>query len=122
MGGDSTVTGNSRHRPPFAEWEIGNRCRCRAAVRSVADRAPGSDSGGAGLVMDSTTTSTTPTREELNAELVAVPEPPEQPEAPHPPGFEDSLEIAVRHVKGRRGGDLVGIILVGSGARRAVTP
>lgn len=63
----------------------------------------------------------TPTREELNAELLAVPEPPEQPETPHPPGFEDSLEIALRHVKGRRGGDLVGVLLVGSGARRAVT-
>lgn len=71
--------------------------------------------------MDSDTT-TTPTREELNAELLAVPEPPEQPETPHPPGFEDSLEIALRHVRGRRGGDLVGVILVGSGARKAITP
>ncbi|MGQ0694704.1 MAG: nucleotidyltransferase domain-containing protein [Nitrospiraceae bacterium] len=69
-----------------------------------------------------TTTTSTPTREELNAELLAVPEPPEQPETPHPPGFEESIEIALRHVKGRRGGDLVGVILVGSGARRAVTP
>jgi predicted nucleotidyltransferase len=67
-------------------------------------------------------TSVMPTREELNAELVAVPEPPEQPDTPSPPGFEDSLEVAVRHIKGRRGGDLVGVILVGSGARRAVTP
>ena len=66
--------------------------------------------------------STLPTREELNAELLAVPEPPDQPETPPPPGFEDSVETALRHVKGRRGGDLVGIILVGSGARRAVTP
>ncbi len=72
--------------------------------------------------MDSNTTTTIPTREELNAELLAVPEPPEQPEIPHPPGFEDSLELALRHVKGRRGGDLVGIILVGSGARQAITP
>ncbi len=71
--------------------------------------------------MDSNATST-PTREELNAELLAVPEPPEQPETPHPPGFEDSIDIALRHVKGRRGGDLVGVLLVGSGARRAVTP
>lgn len=63
-----------------------------------------------------------PTREELNAELLAVPEPPEQPETPHPPGFEESLEVALRHVRGRRGGDLVGVILVGSGARRTVTP
>jgi predicted nucleotidyltransferase len=72
--------------------------------------------------MDTTTATNIPTREELNAELLAVPEPPEQPETPHPPGFEDSLEIALRHIKGRRGGDLVGIILVGSGARRAITP
>lgn len=70
--------------------------------------------------MDSTTTST-PTREELNAELLEVPDSPEQPESPPPPGFEDSLDIALRHIKGRRGGDLVGILLVGSGARRAVT-
>jgi predicted nucleotidyltransferase len=72
--------------------------------------------------MDATTATNIPTREELNAELLAVPEPPEQPETPHPPGFEDGLEIALRHIKGRRGGDLVGIILVGSGARRAITP
>jgi predicted nucleotidyltransferase len=72
--------------------------------------------------MDSNVTASTPTREELNAELLAVPEPPEQPETPTPPGFEDSLDVALRHVKGRRGGDLVGVILVGSGARRAITP
>ncbi len=71
--------------------------------------------------MDTHAASTAPTREELNAELLAVPEPPEQPETPPPPGFEDSLEIAQRHVKGRRGGDLVGVILVGSGGRKAVT-
>jgi predicted nucleotidyltransferase len=69
-----------------------------------------------------TTTMSVPTREELNAELLAVPEPPEQPESPPPPGFEDNVEVAVRYVKGRRGGDLVGVILVGSGARRAITP
>lgn len=72
--------------------------------------------------MESNTTTNLPTREELNAELLAVPEPPEQPESPHPPDFEDSVDIALRHVKGRRGGDLVGVLLVGSGARRAVTP
>jgi predicted nucleotidyltransferase len=72
--------------------------------------------------MESNSTTSTPTREELNAELLAVPEPPEQPETPHPPGFEESLEVALRHVRGRRGGDLVGVILVGSGARRAITP
>ncbi len=72
--------------------------------------------------MNSDTATSTPTREELNAELLQVPEPPEQPELPPPPGFEESVEVAVRHVKGRRGGDLVGIILIGSAARRALTP
>lgn len=71
--------------------------------------------------MEQERTSVMPTREELNAELLDVPEPPEQPETPAPPGYEDSVEIALRHVKGRRGGDLVGVLLVGSGARRAVT-
>ena len=71
--------------------------------------------------MDTHTTTSTPTREELNAELLEVPEPPEQPESPPPPGFEDNVEVALRHIKGRRGGDLVGVILVGSGARRALT-
>jgi predicted nucleotidyltransferase len=71
--------------------------------------------------MESDTAMGVPTREELNAELLAVPEPPEQPDTPHPPGFEDNLEIAMRHVRGRRGGDLVGIVLVGSCARRAIT-
>ncbi|MBS0184396.1 MAG: nucleotidyltransferase domain-containing protein [Nitrospira sp.] len=72
--------------------------------------------------MDTHSTISTPTREELNAELLDVPEPPEQPESPPPPGFEDNVEVALRHIKGRRGGDLVGVILVGSGARRALTP
>src|SRR5205085_10618029 len=72
-------------------------------------------------LMESNATSM-PTREELNAELLAVPEPPEQPEQPAPPGFEEGLERALRHVRGRRGGDLVGVILVGSGARKAITP
>lgn len=62
-----------------------------------------------------------PTREELNAELLPVPEPPEQPEPPSPPGFEDAIAVALRHVRGKRGGDLVSILLVGSGARRAAT-
>jgi predicted nucleotidyltransferase len=72
-------------------------------------------------VMDTHSTTDTPTREELNAELLEVPEPPEQPESPPPPGFEANVEVALRHVKGRRGGDLVGILLVGSGARKALT-
>jgi len=73
-------------------------------------------------ITDSQTATAIPSREELNAELLAVPDLPEQPETPSPPGFEDGIEVAVRHIKGRRGGDLVGIILVGSGSRRATTP
>ncbi|HXF94330.1 MAG TPA: hypothetical protein VNK46_16385 [Nitrospiraceae bacterium] len=63
-----------------------------------------------------------PTREELNAELVDVPEPPEQPESPEPLGFEQVVSVALRHVRAKRGGDLVAVILVGSGSRRAITP
>lgn len=62
-----------------------------------------------------------PSTEELNAELLDIPEPPEMPPAPPPPGYEDALVGAVKYIRGKRGGDLVGIILVGSGARRAVT-
>ncbi len=72
--------------------------------------------------MEEKPASVMPTREELNAELLEIPEPPDQPEAPAPPGYEASLEIALKHVKGRRGGDLVGVLLVGSGARRSITP
>jgi predicted nucleotidyltransferase len=72
--------------------------------------------------MEPNTVAGIPTREELNAELLAIPDPPEQPETPAPPGFEESIEVALRHARGRRGGDLVGVILVGSGARRTVTP
>lgn len=71
--------------------------------------------------MDASITQQPPTREELNAELLDVPEPPEQPPVPDPPRFEDNLAAALRHVRGRRGGDLVGVVLVGSGARRAMT-
>lgn len=62
-----------------------------------------------------------PTREELQAELLEVPEPPEMPAAPEPPGMDQVLDAALRYVKGRRGADLVAVILVGSGARRAWT-
>ncbi len=72
--------------------------------------------------MDSHVSAPIPTREELNAELLEVPEPPEQPATPEPPGFDDSVAIALKHIRGRRGGDLVGILMVGSGARRAITP
>lgn len=71
--------------------------------------------------MDTDTTNPIPTHEELQAELLEVPEPPEQPGPINEPGFEDTIAIALRHIRGRRGGDLVSVILVGSGARRAVT-
>ena len=38
-----------------------------------------------------------------------------------PPGYDDALAGAVKYIRAKRGGDLVGIILVGSGARRTVT-
>ncbi len=62
-----------------------------------------------------------PTREELNAELLPVPEPPEEPPTPDPPGTDKIIAHALGHVRGKRGGDLVAVILVGSGARRALT-
>lgn len=62
-----------------------------------------------------------PTREELNAELLPVPEPPELPPTPEPPGTDKIIEHALGHVRGKRGGDLVAVLLVGSGARRALT-
>ena len=72
--------------------------------------------------MDSPLSTPLPTREELNAELLDVPEPPEQPPIPEPPGFDDCVEMVLKHIRGRRGGDIVGILMVGSGARRALTP
>lgn len=71
--------------------------------------------------MDTDTTHPIPTHDELQAELLAVPEPPEQPAPVNEPAYEDMIAVALRHVRGRRGGDLVSVILVGSGARRAVT-
>ncbi len=71
--------------------------------------------------MDSQSTDTAPSREELQSELLAVPEPPEPPEPPVEPEYENLVAIALRHVRGRRGGDLVSVILVGSGARRTIT-
>jgi predicted nucleotidyltransferase len=64
---------------------------------------------------------TVPSTGELQAELLDVPAPPEPPPPVMPPGFEDALAFALRHVRGKRGGDLAAVILVGSGARRAVT-
>lgn len=62
-----------------------------------------------------------PTRDELNAELLPVPEPPELPPTPEPPGTDKIIEHALGHVRGKRGGDLVAVLLAGSGARRALT-
>lgn len=64
---------------------------------------------------------TPPTREELQAELLPVPEPPELPPTPEPPGTDKIIAHALGHVRGKRGGDLVAVILAGSGARRALT-
>lgn len=66
--------------------------------------------------------SSRPSREELQAELLDVPEAAEAPAPPDPPGVEQVLEAALRYVRGRRGADLLAVILVGSGARRAWTP
>lgn len=63
-----------------------------------------------------------PTREALQAELLPIPEAPPPPEPLSPPGSEEIIEVALRHIRGKRGGDLVAIVLVGSGARRALTP
>src|SRR5690349_12333434 len=71
--------------------------------------------------MDAEQTQAVPSREELQAELLDVPEPPEQPDPIIDPDYEDIVNVALRHVRGRRGGDLVSVILVGSGARRAIT-
>ena len=69
----------------------------------------------------SQSTRTLPRPEELKAELLEIPEPPEMPPAVPPPGYDDALAGAVKYIRAKRGGDLVGIILVGSGARRTVT-
>lgn len=62
-----------------------------------------------------------PTREDLQAELLEVPERPEQPKPPEAPGIEQLLATALSYVRGRRGADLLAVILVGSGAKRALT-
>ncbi len=71
--------------------------------------------------MDAEAADTLPTKDELQAELLAVPDPPPAPEPLNEPAYEELVATALRHVKGRRGGDLVGVLLVGSGARRALT-
>lgn len=62
-----------------------------------------------------------PSPDELKAELLDIPELPEEARPPEPPGLERILAAAVGYVRGRRGGDLLAVILVGSGARRALT-
>jgi predicted nucleotidyltransferase len=64
-----------------------------------------------------------PTREELQAELLDVPEDlPEDQKSVETPGVEHVLAAALRYVRGKRGGDLLAVLLVGSGVRRALTP
>jgi predicted nucleotidyltransferase len=63
-----------------------------------------------------------PGREELQAELVPVPESPPPAKPIEPPALDDIVDLALRHVRGKRGGDLVAVLLVGSGARRGLTP
>jgi predicted nucleotidyltransferase len=58
----------------------------------------------------------------LRAELLDMPEPPEPSKPIEQPGAEQILAAALRYVRGKRGGDLLAIIMVGSGARRALTP
>lgn len=68
------------------------------------------------------TTLPQPTKEELLAELLPVPEPAELPPTPEPPGTDKIIAHALGYVRGKRGGDLVAVLLVGSAARRALTP
>lgn len=62
-----------------------------------------------------------PSRDELNAELLPVPEPPELPPTPEPPGTDKIIAHGLSYVKGKRGGDLAAVLLVGSAARRTLT-
>jgi len=71
--------------------------------------------------MDADRTNTLPSKDELQSELVPVPDRLEAPEPLNEPAYEEIVALALRHAKGRRGGDLVSVLLVGSGARRAVT-
>lgn len=64
----------------------------------------------------------TPTRDELQAELLEVPESEVEPKSIEPPALDKILGTALRHIRGNRGGDLMAVLLVGSGARRSFTP
>jgi predicted nucleotidyltransferase len=67
------------------------------------------------------TESNEPSSEELRAELLDFPAGPEPAKAVEQPGTDQILTAALRYVRGKRGGDLLAVILVGSGARRALT-
>jgi len=62
-----------------------------------------------------------PSREELLAELLPMPEPPDQPPIPEPPDTERIISEALAYIRGKRWADLVSVILVGSGSRRSLT-
>lgn len=62
-----------------------------------------------------------PSRDELQAELLDVPELAPEPSREETAGLEAVLGTALRHVRAQRGGDLLAVILVGSGARRVLT-
>ena len=63
----------------------------------------------------------TPTRDELNAELLEVPDPPEPAPPIDQPGIERIVASALSYVRAKRGGDLAAVLLVGSGARKSLT-
>ena len=63
----------------------------------------------------------TPTREELNAELLELPDPPEAPPPIDQPGIERIVASALSYIRAKRGGDLAAVLLVGSGARKSLT-
>ncbi|MGH7255745.1 MAG: hypothetical protein ACREI3_08205, partial [Nitrospirales bacterium] len=62
-----------------------------------------------------------PEREDLQAEILEVFAPPEAPKPVAEPTTNHILETAVRYIRGKRGGDLLAILLVGSGVRRTLT-
>src|SRR5574341_1609599 len=69
-------------------------------------------------------TPASPSREELQAELLDIPDQPEpspRAEQSHQPNLDQILGTVLRYVRGKRGGDLMAVILVGSGARRDLT-
>src|SRR5262250_1224787 len=100
MGRNSPVAGKSVKGATPSQRRAGNYRRCRSAVRRGARRTSETYSTGTENLMDANTSGTLPTRDELNAELLEVPEPPEQPEAINEPAYEDVVAVALRHVRG----------------------